>query len=153
MNVSRSAGTEETPKKPMDHISEKGYVSDFGHGLHRCKRRDENLQCQGRSGRLTVKVENQRAWDFKKIKPNSEVVRQARTDGRPVHCASRPLPSQTHGTCETPQGIQGERRVSGRQRQGRQLIESRNHGIGIISTASGRSKIFGFMSRLLGMAG
>ena len=91
VNVSNSAGTEEESQKHMDQISEKGYLSEFHHGLmHKpIAAKDARKLLDARTAVDTEwkKLTHLPAWDSKKVKPKSEVVQQAKKDGRSVHVA------------------------------------------------------------------
>ena len=94
VNVSKGAGTVDKPRKHMDFISEKGSVSEFHCGVVRkpiaSKVAMKVLDAQAEGEKEWDQLQNVPAWDFNKFKVNSEVVQQAKKDGR-----SAPLPSQT----------------------------------------------------------
>ena len=77
----------------MDHISRKGYVTDFfpprsGAQAHRHQRRDGHPGCQGRSRQRMGQVENLPTGLELGESQTQEVFQQAKKDGRPFHCAS-----------------------------------------------------------------
>ena len=92
VSVSNSAGTEAKPQKHLDHISEKGNVSEFQYGMaHKpIAVKDAMTFPDARAAvdREWGSLPNRVAWDFNKIKPESEVVPQVKKNGRFVHFAS-----------------------------------------------------------------
>ena len=75
----------------MDQISEKGYLPEFHHGLmHKSiAAKDARKLLDARTAVDTEwkKLTHLPAWDSKKVKPKSEVVQQAKKDGRSVYVA------------------------------------------------------------------
>ena len=76
----------------MDHITRKGYVSEFLYGMSQKPIARKNkmtiLDATAAVDREWDKLKSLLTWDFKNVKPKSEVVRQAKKDGIPPHAAS-----------------------------------------------------------------
>ena len=139
--VSKSAGTDEKTQKHMDHISEQKRIRvrfqfRYGAGAHRHDRCDERLDAEAAVDEEWDTLHHLLAGNFKEVKPESEVVQQARKDGRSVHFAS--LLDLCH--LKHLQTYKGERCASGAHRQRRQWIQSRIRAARSFSDANGREQ-------------
>ena len=84
-------------------------------------------------------------WDVKKVRPKSDVIRQAKKDGKTVHFANLmdPLSLEKRRTCKTTPQIQGASRAPGGQCQRRRRTHSSIHRARCFNVSDGSGNILG----------
>ena len=80
-------------RQHLDHIAEKGYVGSFHYGLvHKPVSVQEAMEIPEAKAAVDKEwcklIQKIIAWDVKKVRSKSEVIHQAKKDGKPVHFAN-----------------------------------------------------------------
>ena len=114
---------------------------------------DVHPRCQSHSRQIMGQVRNPPTSDFKKVTPKSQVVQQAKQDGRSVHFASLMDFGHLKHLEYAKQSPNIQRECRARRENDEHDSGNRTHKAKSISFESGGSKIVRYICKLLGIAG
>ena len=131
------------------HRRKKGYVGSFHYGLvHKPVFVQEAMKIPEAKSAVEEEwheLDTVPAWDVKKARPKSEVIRQAKKEWKnsPLREPDGTLTLGERRSCETPPEIQGASRAPQGQRQRRRRIQSNIHRARCFRVSDGSGKILG----------